>query len=182
LAVQRLAFSHDGELLASVADTTMKIWKAAHGEQVASFRLPTRGVRSLAFSGDRKLLAVATYGWLTCVSVDSGRLYRRRPLDHSQRSDREDLGREHRPGDLDVGRSGWSTSEPYSQCGWSASGGWPTRWPDQSLAKQSVASPISGTAALPRSPRPKRISFDSFRFTAGRLEAANIGVASWTVT
>ena len=61
--IMRLAFSPDGELLASAcyADNTVKLWRTDDGELLQTFQGHTRAVHAAAFSPDGKLVASASY-------------------------------------------------------------------------------------------------------------------------
>ncbi len=58
--ISTLAFRPGGRHLATAAGTEVKLWDAATGKEVSSFKGHTKSVRALAFSGDGKTLA--TYG------------------------------------------------------------------------------------------------------------------------
>jgi WD40 repeat protein len=59
--VYAVAFSHDGQLLASASgDKTVRLWNPATGEQVQQFEGHSDGVSAVAFSHDGQLLASAS--------------------------------------------------------------------------------------------------------------------------
>ena len=61
--IMRLAFSPDGELLASAcyADNTVKLWRTEDGELLQTFEGHANAVHAAAFSPDGKLVASASY-------------------------------------------------------------------------------------------------------------------------
>ena len=61
-AVSAVAFSADGQLLASASyDKTVRLWNPATGEQVQKLEGHSGPVRTVAFSADGQLLASAYY-------------------------------------------------------------------------------------------------------------------------
>ena len=70
--VQSIAFSHDGKLMASGSNNTIKLWDISSGQEIATFSGFQSKVYSLAFSPDGKFLASGLDGgnvWFWEVST-----------------------------------------------------------------------------------------------------------------
>ena len=77
--IQRLAFNHDGSLLASASlDTTVRLWQVKDGKLQDTLNGHTNGVNAVAFSPNGKIIATASYDGqigLFTIGTEKGQFY-----------------------------------------------------------------------------------------------------------